>query len=232
VSSRSHPARRPASRQTTATVRHAGEVPGPRASRTIGAILQATRQIFLVRGYAGTTIDEITRAAGISRSSFYTYFPSKRDALLALGADSLASAMTLVTQLGALGTSADEADVAAWVVAYFAHLEEHGSFAFAWTQAAQLDATIRRAGQRGHIEMCRRLGVALAGLHGASAEAPIESGLLVVSMLERVWTYSQLYGRHVDQLAVERVAARLLIEAEAPPQRMTRAAGTGGGAVR
>jgi len=92
-------------------VRHAGEVPGPRSARTIAAILGATRQIFLVSGYVGTTIDDITRVAGVSRSSFYTYFPSKRDALMALGADSLGSAMALVGQLAELGSEVDVGDV-------------------------------------------------------------------------------------------------------------------------
>lgn len=191
-------------------------MPGPRAARTIAAILEGTRQVFLLSGYTGTTIDGITRAAGVSRSSFYTYFASKRDALLALGAESLASAMTIIGQLSDLGSDADADDIAHWVSMYFGHLEEHGSFAFAWTQAAQLDTEIRRAGQRGHLEMCRRLGVALAKIHGASADAPIESGLLIVGMLERVWAYSQLYGRHVDRVAVEHIAVRLLLEVEKP----------------
>jgi AcrR family transcriptional regulator len=51
-------------------IRHPGTVVGPRASRTIATILDATRRIFLVKGYAGTTIDEIARIAGVSRGSF------------------------------------------------------------------------------------------------------------------------------------------------------------------
>ncbi|MCU4186353.1 TetR/AcrR family transcriptional regulator [Acidiferrimicrobium sp. IK] len=179
-------------------------------------------------GYAGTTVDEITKTAGVARASFYTYFPSKRAALLALGAESLASAMIIVGRLGDLGPDGDVAAIAGWVSAYFGHLEEHGSFAFAWTQAAQQDSAIRRAGQRGHLEMCRRLGVALARLHGAAAEAPVESGLLVVGMLERVWAYSQLYGRDIDQPAVERIAVRLLREVEKPPRYRQRPAPRGG----
>jgi len=65
--------------------------------------------------------------------------------------------------------------------------------------------------------MCRRLGVALAALQGTAAEAPVESGLLAVSMLERVWAYSNLYGRRIDQAAVERIAIRLLLATESAP---------------
>ncbi len=209
-----------------ARLRHAGDVPGPRASRTIAAILQATRQIFLVSGYDGTTIDDITRMAGVSRSSFYTYFPSKRDALLALGAESLAMALRLIDELGAVAADDGAEATQRWVEGYFDHLDQHGSFSFAWTQAARQDAEIRRAGQRGHLEMCRRLGVALAARQGVEAEAPVESGLLAVAMLERVWSYAQLYGADVDRAAVERIAGRLLLATEpvAPGGRVTSAA--------
>ncbi len=37
-------------------IRSPGKVLGPRANRTIGVIIDATRQVFLTRGYAGTTI--------------------------------------------------------------------------------------------------------------------------------------------------------------------------------
>jgi hypothetical protein len=31
----------------------------------------ATKTVFLTRGFAGTTVDEITKLAGVSRSTFY-----------------------------------------------------------------------------------------------------------------------------------------------------------------
>src|ERR1700690_809084 len=60
-------------------------VMGWRAQRTSALIVEKAREVFLQKGYYGTTIDDIAEAAGISRSSFYTYFPSKRDVLLKLG---------------------------------------------------------------------------------------------------------------------------------------------------
>ncbi|MDE3205006.1 MAG: TetR/AcrR family transcriptional regulator [Acidobacteriota bacterium] len=175
--------------------------------------------MFLLHGYTGTTIDDITQAAGVSRSSFYTYFPSKRDALLALGAQSLESALSIVGDLDRRGSDTGVKDLAHWVTAYFGHLDEHGSFAFAWTQAAQQDSEIRRAGQRGHLSMCRRLGAALAQIHGLVPASATESGLLAVSMLERVWAYSQLYGSQVDRSALERQAVRVLWEIEKAPAK-------------
>jgi AcrR family transcriptional regulator len=194
----------------TPQLRYPGSVLGPRASRTITTILDATRQIFLVRGYAGTTIDEIARAAGVSRGSFYTYFPSKRDVLLALGANSLNAGHESVKALSELPDDWQVEDLEEWVSDYFDLLEEHGSFAFAWTQAAQEDEEIRLAGMKGHLELCRRMGLALAGLGNQPASDPVETGLLAFAMLERGWAYLQLYEGTVEKATLQRTIARML----------------------
>src|SRR5271169_3685010 len=99
----------------TPTLRRPGVELGPRASRTIASILDATRQLLLVKGYAGATVDEITRVAGVSRASFYTYFPSKRDVLLALGADSASGATVLIDALAEVRRPWTRDDLQAWV---------------------------------------------------------------------------------------------------------------------
>jgi AcrR family transcriptional regulator len=191
-------------------LRHPGTVLGPRANRTIASILDATRQIFLVRGYAGTTIDEIARVAGVSRGSFYTYFPSKRDVLLALGADSLGAGRQLIKALDDFPHDWEFDDLRAWVRAYFELLDEYGSFAFAWTQAAHEDDEILAAGVRGHVDLCRRLGIAVARLNGKAAKNPAPLGLAVLAMLERSWAYAQLYERTLDTEDLQRTIARML----------------------
>jgi AcrR family transcriptional regulator len=171
---------------------------GPRASRTIAAILAATKEIFQVRGYAGTTIDEITRLAGVSRASFYTYFPSKRDVLLALGANSATEADVVVEELRHITHPWSLEDIAEWVKKFFALLDEHGSFALAWTQAAQEDEAIRVAGLKRHLEVCRRLGAGFEHLRGEPLGDATQQGLLSFSMLERGWSYGRLYAGVID----------------------------------
>ena len=48
-------------------------------------ILAAARKVFGEKGYEGTTISDIVKAAGVAQGTFYLYFPSKRDAFFALG---------------------------------------------------------------------------------------------------------------------------------------------------
>ena len=52
----------------------------PRASSR-EVLAEAACELFLERGYAATSISDITRRAGVSRSSFFNYFSSKADVL-------------------------------------------------------------------------------------------------------------------------------------------------------
>jgi AcrR family transcriptional regulator len=209
----------------TPTLRSPGAVLGPRANRTIASILDATRQLLLVRGYAGATIDEITRLAGVSRASFYTYFPSKRDVLLTLGADSASAATVVIRALSDLPRDWTLADLEAWVHQYFEFLDDQGSFVFAWTQAAHEDEEIRVAGMRRHLSLCRSMGQVLADLGDVPVDDPLELGLLVFSMIERSWAYCQLYEGTVDPEVVHRAIARMIqaaVRRPLPPGRRTK----------
>ena len=47
-------------------------------------LLAAGRSLFLAKGIAATSLDDITRRAGVSEGLFYLYFASKEDLVLAL----------------------------------------------------------------------------------------------------------------------------------------------------
>lgn len=186
-------------RLVTSNLRQPAEVAGPRAQRTIRRILDATRDVFLTRGYAGTTIDEIARIADVSRASFYTYFPSKREVLLAVGDHAADESAAAVERLD--GRATTRANLTTWTSEYFDLLDTHGSFAFAWTQAAQEDEDIRVAGMKRHLGICRRFGTLLAAAAGRTADDPAVLGLVAMGMLERGWNYSHLYDGVVDREA-------------------------------
>ena len=175
------------------TIRHPAPELGPRAQRAIERILDATREVFLARGYGGASIDNIAQAAGVSRASFYTYFPTKRDALLALGAGMSRHARALIRQLRQLGTDWTTDDLRSWAATMFAFLDEYGSFGLAWSQAAHEDDELREAGMKTHLGTCRKLGDAMDELRGRGDGDPTLQGLLVFSMFERVWSQCRLY---------------------------------------
>ena len=183
-----------------ATMRQPSDTIGPRAARTIARIITATREVFEARGYAGTTIDEITRVANVSRASFYTYFPSKREVLLAVGADAASASEALIDRLPGLAGSIE--GLTTWADAYLDLLDVHGAFAFAWTQAAHEDDDIRVAGMRRHYELCRRLGEALFASAGRTDGDPGPAGLVLMAMFERAWSYAGLYTESVTRQAL------------------------------
>jgi AcrR family transcriptional regulator len=184
---------------------------GTRARRTIDLILQATGDLIMARGYGGARIDDIVQAAGISRASFYTYFPSKRDALLALGADASSAFDRLVATLPR-NIDHDErlASLTAWVRAYFAFMDEYGTFIVAWSQAAQ-EEELREAGMRRHLASCRRAGRALEAIRGRPFVDRVQIGLLFTSMLERTWSYRHLYGEALNGADLERNTASVIV---------------------
>lgn len=188
---------------------------GPRARQTIARIIDATRSVFLTRGYGGTTTDEIARIADVSRASFYTYFASKREVLLAVGAQSADANAAVVDRLAAVGGT--RKGLIQWVGEYFEHLDVHGSLSQVWPEASRRDEEVRRLGMRRHIAMCRQLGEALATTAGKTVDDPLLLGLAANCTLERMWTYGELYADTIDRDDVIAQAAQVLWGAARQP---------------
>jgi AcrR family transcriptional regulator len=60
------------------------EVVTTKGRQTRAALEQAARKLFAERGFHGTTLADITSAAGKSAAVFYRYFDDKEDLLAAL----------------------------------------------------------------------------------------------------------------------------------------------------
>ncbi|MEO1187293.1 MAG: TetR/AcrR family transcriptional regulator, partial [Cyanobacteria bacterium J06636_27] len=54
------------------------------SSEKVEAILQGAMQEFLTHGFAGTTMDKVTAAAGVSKTTVYSYFQDKEKLFIAL----------------------------------------------------------------------------------------------------------------------------------------------------
>lgn len=51
---------------------------GIKKGRKFGQVLDGAREIFLRDGFEGASVDEIARAANVSKATLYSYFPDKR----------------------------------------------------------------------------------------------------------------------------------------------------------
>ncbi len=152
------------------------------------------------KGYFGTTIDEIAQAAGVSRASFYTYFPTKREVLLAVGANAAGAMQALIDRYPEFGGT--RAGVRRWVSLCVDQLDVDGPFAMAWPVAAMNDEEIRRAGMKRQSRISHNLGAAILASGGREIDDPEPIGLVVLAMMERVWRYGELYQEAVDRDAV------------------------------
>lgn len=55
-----------------------------RKGRKYDQVLAGARQVFLADGFDGASVDDIARAAGVSKATIYSYFPDKRRLFMAM----------------------------------------------------------------------------------------------------------------------------------------------------
>jgi AcrR family transcriptional regulator len=181
----------------TGEVRSPAKTMGPRALRTSGLIKERAREVFLAKGYHGTSVEEIAEAAGVSRASFYTYYPSKRDLLYSLGTDTYSALDGTLQEMHALEASWKPDDVYEIVRIYLAFLEEHGAFMLVWSQATYGDDALAKAGMRTRLANARRFGQILQRISGDEPDPdddPARFGLAILVMVDRYWSYWRVNG--------------------------------------
>lgn len=144
------------------------------------ALLDAATRLFVERGYHHTSVPDIVAAAGVGHGTFYEYFGSRRDILLALTREA--------------GDAGDRAPVLrsphladrirAEIVWYLSSRVEHLELTKVWHAAADVDpeiAATRRSTRARRVERVRR-GIVAAGAT-TTVDADVAASALV-AMLE------------------------------------------------
>jgi AcrR family transcriptional regulator len=70
-----------------------------RSHETKRSLVAAAMALWRANGYAGTTVADICRAAGVSKALFYFYFPRKEDVLFEVGVVSTDAAHRVATEM-------------------------------------------------------------------------------------------------------------------------------------
>ena len=153
----------------------------PRATSR-DTIAEAACELFLERGYADTTVAEITRRAGVSRSSFFNYFGSKADVLWG-GFDERMDAA-----VAALTTGAPVRDALHRLVDGFAP----DALALAITNADVMgiagDLDDERALRTGRL--ARAVSDRLVGDGASRLIADVRAGAAAAAVLAAVWAWA------------------------------------------
>ncbi len=167
-----------------------------RGERTRSAILEASRRLFLERGYAGTPVNAITEACGISRAGFYTYFKDKREIFNVLGKNAYHEVLAVISKWADADVPLGANDIRVWVGQYFDYMDHHGAFVLASTQSAPDDDAFRNSRNRMVSRASWKLGQAIAG---DGAHSPDVIGVAVMGLLDRAW-----HTVHRQTVAVDR----------------------------
>jgi AcrR family transcriptional regulator len=184
-----------------------------RGERTRLAILDASRQLFLARGYTGTPINAITEACGISRAGFYTYFKDKREIFNLLGETAYRDALSVINEWDDLDAPFRLEDVRAWVGHYFDYMDQHGAFVLASAHSAPDDDAFRMSRNRMVTRASWKLGQAIAG---DGVHSPDVIGVAVMGLLDRAWHTVHRQTVAVDRGEMAAVVAEMIVAMSSP----------------
>ncbi|QRY40957.1 TetR family transcriptional regulator [Microbacterium hominis] len=153
----------------------------PRATSR-ATIAEAASELFLERGYAETTVADITTRAGVSRSTFFNYFSSKADVLWS-GFDERAD-----TACATLAAGADPVSALRALVDGFAP----DSLALAITHAAAMGMEADLATERAlrTARLARAVSDRLVDRGEGRLAADVRGGALAGALLAAVWAWA------------------------------------------
>lgn len=186
-----------------------------RGERTRSVILEASRQLFLDRGYAGTPINAITAACGISRAGFYTYFKDKREVFNVIGETVYRDLLVVLAGWDSIPEPCRASDIKDWVADYFAFMDTHGAFVMASAHSAPEDEQFRRGRDRMQTRAAWTLGRAIT-VRREHQQPPDVVGVVAMALLDRSWYSVQTQAVAVDQHEVIAVVAELLFDMVRP----------------
>jgi AcrR family transcriptional regulator len=128
--------------------REGDATPEPAAGRkrTLTALLQTGRDVFLQRGYHGTRVDDLVAAAGVSHGAFYRYFKNKDELARVLVLHAMRSVATVFASIPpatSLDTGSGRAALRRWLRRYNETHVHEAAMIRVWLDAALQDAKLR-----------------------------------------------------------------------------------------
>ncbi len=114
--------------------------------RTLTALEDAGRDVFVSRGYHGTRIDDVVAVAGVSHGAFYRYFQGKDHLAHVLAVRAIRNVSTALTDIPDPDhdVPADRAALRRWLRRYNATQATEAAMIRVWVDAALQDGTLRR----------------------------------------------------------------------------------------
>ncbi|WP_295783279.1 TetR/AcrR family transcriptional regulator [uncultured Microbacterium sp.] len=145
-------------------------------------LAEAACELFLEQGYDATSVSDITRRAGVSRSSFFNYFAAKSDVLWS-GFDEQVSVGVALLR--------DDAEVAAALVEIGAGLRPDAlALAITNAEAMGIGAELDRDRAVRQFRLQREIATRLTRDGMPSLRAEVRAGALAAAVLAAVWAWA------------------------------------------
>jgi AcrR family transcriptional regulator len=154
------------------------------------ALLRGLEQLLESRSLANVGVNDITKAAGVTRSAFYFYFPTKAAAVAALLEDIYEELLEATGRWHSAPAGDSQAQLEQGFDALLAYLRAHPTLITAIFDAAGADAEVREMWRRGIDELAARVAQKIteeraAGRARKGADAAT-IGQALVAMNERM----------------------------------------------
>lgn len=181
--------------------------------------LEHARELFIERGYAAVTIDEIASAVGSSRATFYLHFAGKMDVLQKISAETMQQrAVVIYEELDAVLHSDSREEFTAWIRRALAWFEKNQAILPAWDEAVTLEPEFKTVAQQAIDDLLVAMPRYLerwGSRHRDEARLRVE---LLVSQLERFFTRWGVHGTIEYSGDVAEVLSAIWFPALRPPQ--------------
>jgi AcrR family transcriptional regulator len=156
----------------------------PKAEETRRALLDAAARLFAEHGYHDTSVPDIVEAAGVGHGTFYEYFGSRRDILLALtqhGTDAHERVPDLKSQ--------DVGDrIRSEIFWYLSDHVEHVDLSKVWHAASSFDPELAEARR---WERARRIERVRKGIESAGVRTDIDPGIAAAALVAMLEEFTQ-----------------------------------------
>lgn len=157
--------------------------------------LEKAKQLFVERGYAAVTVDEIAAAVGSSRATFYLHFAGKMDVLQKISAETMEQrAIAVYEDLDTVLDSGSRKDFTNWIRRALGWFEANQAILPAWDEAVALEPEFKAVAKRAIYDLPTAMPRYLERWGSDRHDEACLRIELLVSQLERFFTRWAVQG--------------------------------------
>jgi len=190
----------------------AGNARALRGAATRAVILDAARAVLSERGYSATSVDEIATRAGVSRPTFYAYFPDKMAVVSALSDNLEKEVLRGYRKLAAMGPAPDYVGVKSWVSRRVAETRKQTSYIRIFSQVTAAEPSFYGVARGHRVGVFAMLGETIPAFRAAARDPKGEMAVrahMLFDQLELVCSMIALDGYVDPKIAIELMAEQI-----------------------